>query len=82
MKRLGQRNDRNKRPIHITVNDQNQRDSILRKAKNLKNATQPASSVFIKKDVHPAVRKETARLRRREREEKEKSRECWLEHHV
>lgn len=73
MKRLGQRNDRNKRPIHITVNDQNQRDSILRKAKNLENATQPASTVCIKKDVHPGVRKETARLRRREREEKEKA---------
>ena len=73
MKRLGQRNDRNKRPILITVNDQNQRDRILRKARNLKNAQQPASTVYIKKDVHPAVRKETARLRRREREEKEKA---------
>ena len=72
MKRLGQRDDRSKRLILITVNDQNQRDSILRKAKNLKNAQQPASTVYIKKDVHPAMRKETARLRKREREEKEK----------
>lgn len=73
MKRLGQRDDRNKRPILITVNDQKQRDSILRRAKNLKDAQQPASTVYIKKDVHPAVRRETARLRKREREEKEKA---------
>lgn len=73
MKRLGQRDDRNKRPILITVNDQKQRDSILRMAKNLKDAQQPASTVYIKKDVHPAVRRETARLRKREREEKEKA---------
>ena len=38
IKRLGQPDDRNKRPILITVNSQNQRDSILRKAKNLENA--------------------------------------------
>ena len=73
IKRLGQRDDRNKRPILITVNSQNQRDSILRKVKNQKNAQQLVTSVYIKKDVHPAVRKETARLRKREREEKEKA---------
>ena len=52
---------------------QNQRDSILIKARNLKNVQKPASSVYIKKDVHSAVRKETAHLRKREREEKEKA---------
>ena len=50
-----------------------QRDNILRAAKNLKNAGRPASNVCIKNDVHPAVRKEAARLQRREREEKEKA---------
>ena len=30
------------------------------------------SSVYVMKDVHPAVRKEMARLRQREKDEKEK----------
>ena len=29
--------------------------------------------MYIKKDVHPAIRRETARLRKREREEREKA---------
>lgn len=60
-------------PINITVDSQNQRDSILKVAKNLKNADGSPSRVYSKKDVHPAVRKEAARLRRKERREKEKS---------
>lgn len=54
------------------VDSQNQKDSILRVAKNWKNAGGLFSQVYVKKDVHPVVRKETARLRRREQEEKEK----------
>lgn len=73
VRRLGRPNERNKRPIHIMVDDQSQRDNILRLAKNLKDARLPFSAIYIKKDVHPAVRKETARLRKREREEKEKA---------
>lgn len=38
MMRLGQCNDRHKRPTLVSVNDQRQRDSILRKARNLKDA--------------------------------------------
>lgn len=72
VKRLGQQNERNKRPIHIAVDDQKQRDNILRCAKNLKNASDYMSRVYIKKDVHPAIRKETARLRKREQEEKDR----------
>lgn len=71
-RRLGRPNERNMRPIHITVNNQTQRDSIVRAGKNLKNANQTLSRVYIKKDVHPAVRRENARLRKSEREEKEK----------
>lgn len=73
VKRLGQRNDRNIRPILIMVESQTQRDSIIRVAKNLMSAEGSLSRVYIKKDVHPAVRKEAALLRRRKREEKEKT---------
>lgn len=66
-------NERNKTPNHITIDDKSQRNSILRLAKNLKNARLPSSTIYLKKDVHPAVRKETARLRKRKREEKEKA---------
>ena len=31
------------------------------------------SKVYIKKDIHPAIRKENDRLRKREKEEKEKA---------
>ncbi|KAK3871110.1 hypothetical protein Pcinc_023756 [Petrolisthes cinctipes] len=69
---LGKINKRNMRPIHITVNNQIQRDSIVLTGKNLKNANQTLSIVYIKKDVHPAVRRDNTRLRKREREEKGK----------
>lgn len=72
VRRLGQVNDRRKRPILLVVEDQKRRDAILNKAKNLKEAGPLLSSVYIKKDIHPAVRKEYGRLRRREKEEKEK----------
>ena len=55
------------------LDSQTQRDSILRMAKNLKNAGFSLSRIYVKKDVHPAVRKEAARLRHKEREEKDKS---------
>lgn len=45
---------------------------ILRKAKNLKPVQGLMSSVYVKKVVHPAVRKDVARLIQREKEEKEK----------
>ena len=72
VKRLGQINQRRARPLLITVNDQRTRDSVIRCAKNLKEAEGSLKNVYIKKDVHPAIRKENGRLRAREREEKEK----------
>ncbi len=44
----------------------------MKKAKNLKSIEGPMSSVYVRKDVHPSVRKEMAQLRQREKEEKEK----------
>ena len=73
LRRLGQPNDRKRRPIHVKVKDKDQRDAIIAVAKNLKDAEQPYSRVYLKKDVHPCVRKELARLRQREREKKEKA---------
>ncbi|KAK8373056.1 hypothetical protein O3P69_015593, partial [Scylla paramamosain] len=72
MKRLGRENEHHKRPLLITVENQEKRDGVLRVAKNLKNVRGSLSTIYIKKDLHPAVRKEYARLRTREREEREK----------
>lgn len=72
VKRLGKPNETIRRPLLIVVTDQKERDSILEKAKNLKNAGNQMSRIYIRKDVHPAVRRENARLRKRERDEKEK----------
>lgn len=69
---MGQPNERNKIPILIAVENQNQRDKFLTLANNLKNAGAPFSTIYIKKDVHPVVRRESAKLRKREREEKDK----------
>lgn len=72
IRRLGKQNERKKRPILVVVDDGHQRNEILKNAKNLKSAVGALSTVYVKKDVHPAVRKEMARLRTRQREEKEK----------
>ena len=71
VKRLGeeQRSGRT-RPLHITLESHEKQWKILKKAKDLKNTT-GFSDIFIKKDVHPAVRKEFARLKKRERDEKD-----------
>ncbi len=73
VRRLAQQNERKMTPIHVTVGDQNQRDRILHAAKNLQNAGAQMSRVYIKKDVHLAIRRETARLQKREREERQKA---------
>ncbi len=73
VRRLAQQNERKMTPIHVTVGDQNQRDRILHATINLKNAGAQMSRVYIKKDVHLAIRRETARLQKREREERQKA---------
>ena len=72
LKRLGEFNASRKRPILLVVENQERRNAILDKAKNLKGAGPPFSNIYIKKDIHPAVRKELGRLRRREKEERDK----------
>ena len=49
------------------------RKSILNDAKKLKDAGDEFKKIFIKKDVHPCIRKELYRLREAERRESEKA---------
>ena len=72
LRRLGQPNEQNKRPLHVICNSQQQRDKIIATAKELKSAGDRFKSVYIKKDIHPAVRKELGRLRKRAYDEKDK----------
>lgn len=69
------------RPILITCDGANQRKSLLENSKKLKIAGEKEyengvkinwKDVFIKKDVHPAIRKEWGRLRTVEKNEKAK----------
>ena len=69
VKRIG--NDQNQgrdRPLHVTLEDHDKQWKILKKAKDLKNTT-GFTDIYIKRDVHPTIRKELSRLRKREREE-------------
>ena len=60
-----------KRSILVTVRSKEARDIVLEKAKALKQANETYKSIYIKKDVHPEVRKEWNRLREAEKTEKE-----------
>ena len=71
IKRLGNEQPQGRaRPIHITLEDHDKQWKILKKAKDLKNAT-GFTDIYIKRDVHPTIRKELSRLRKREREERD-----------
>ena len=72
VKRLGQQMDNRKRPILVVVESSQRRNAIVEKSRNLKQAGPPFDSIYVKKDVHPAIRKEIRRLYRREKEEKDK----------
>ncbi len=60
------------RPILLTLADKNQRATILTNANRLKTAGDNYRQIYIKKDVHPSVRKEWRRLREVEAAEKAK----------
>ena len=61
-----------KRPILVRVRNKVSRDAILEKTRVLKEAGDVYKNIYVKKDVHPAVRKEWNRLKDAERTEKEK----------
>ena len=53
-----------RRPMKVTLETRAMRDSILRNASKLKNQGEhdPFKRVFLKRDVHPDIRKEEKRL--------------------
>ena len=61
-----------KRPILVTLPSKRARDKIIEKTKRLKDAGSPYDTVYVRKDVHPSVRKEWKRLRDAEASEKAK----------
>ena len=63
---------RRARPILVTLRDKTLRSNILDHARSLKNQNEPYKKTYVKKDVHPTVRKEWQRLREVERKEKER----------
>lgn len=73
-RRLGAETDgrRRNRPLLLTVQDKEMRSRILGNAKNLKTAGGIYAKIYVKKDVHPGVRKEWQRLREAEAREKER----------
>ena len=83
IKRLGRLKDRDenddderqqKRPLLVTVDNEEMRDHALLNAKKLKDVAEgePHHKVFIKKDEHPAHRREMKRLYDAWKTEKEK----------
>lgn len=63
---------RRNRPLLLTIRDQDTRLRVLANAKHLKTAGGVYSKIYVKKDVHPGVRKEWRRLREAEQREKER----------
>lgn len=72
-RRLGERGDRNqRRAILVTVASKIVRDKILEKTRKLKDAGDEFNRIYVKKDVHPSIRKEWKRLFDAEKTEKER----------
>ena len=69
-RRLGKVGGR-RRPILVTVASREDRDAVLDRAKQLKDAGERFNRIYVKKDIHPAVRDEWKRLKDAEKMEKE-----------
>ena len=61
--RLGKAGEGRKRPILAKVANREVRDGILENARALKDAGPSYRRIYVKKDLHPAIRKEWKRLR-------------------
>ena len=72
MRRLGNAQEGKKRPILVKTPCREARDTVLQNTKALKDAGGTYRHVYVKKDIHPAVRKEWRRLKDAEKSEKEK----------
>lgn len=64
--------NRTRRPIKVVVGSARERNGILKDASKLKNAGDTFSRIYIKKDLHPGVRREIIRIKEAEKREREK----------
>ena len=71
--RLGKPADGRNRPILLRVASRIERDRVLADTKALKEAGPAYKGIYVKKDTHPATRKEWKRLRDAEKYEKQKA---------
>ena len=60
------------RAVKVVLKNQSDRQRVLENAKKLKQAGDTMQRVYVKKDVHPLVRKELSRLREVEKRERDK----------
>ena len=72
MSRMGTRDNVRIRPILLKMPSKATREKILTNAKKLKEAGQAYAKVYIRKDVHPATRREWKRLKDAEKSKKKK----------
>ena len=74
LRRLGRYDATNHRcrPILLTLSDKTSRSGLLDLARKLKECGEPYKKIYVKKDVHPSVRREWQRLRDAERMEKDR----------
>ena len=79
--RLGKAEEGRKRPILAKVANREVRDGILENTRALKDAGPSYRRIYVKKALHPAIRKEWKRLRCRRRRESETG-ERGLYYHV
>ena len=63
---------RRRRPIRVTLASAQERNSIVAKARQLKQKGAPYNRVYLKKDINPIIRKETRRLMNRKFDEEKK----------
>ncbi len=63
--------DKTRRPIKVIVASTQTRKNILNDTRKLKQAQDPFSKIYVKKDTHPGIRKEMSRIWASEKREKE-----------
>ena len=71
-KRIGKQIDHRDRPLLLECVSATEKENILANTSALKQAGPAYQKVFVKKDIHPAVRREWWRLKDAEKKEKEK----------
>ena len=70
--RLGKLPATHPRVLLVKLRNPQDRKSVLQNAKQLKQKQSPLNKVYMKKDVHPGIRREYERLKKVEKEERNK----------